>query len=498
MNQHNPAPIPPQYDDEIDLYELWQTIWSQKWLIVNLTTIVTVIAGLYAINMTPTYQSEASLLLPSSAQIDSIRLSELSGFNLERPTQESVHQTYLENLTSSEAIMYLVNLEKHQAFLQNDLQLSEKQAYDFLRKNLSITTPETSQKQVFQLLETRISFQASSPNISYEILSDFLNASAALTTKEIRNNLLTSIDFEISRLFSEYEQENARVNREIESEIKRLEEDDLESKTVLLQKFELENQRINREIQAEIKRLEEADIEQKENLTEQIKLLRDKAKLDREFRIARLKADLKIAQALGIETPVNPFDYNRQANNVSRVDINSQTPSRYWLGTKALTQEIGSLEQRISDDPFISELPDLLRQLKALNVNQRIERLKNRQDNFPFSEELRTIQAKLNQLDEENIRILTLKNRTDNFPFSDSLRSLHNKLEVLNEAKTKIEQADFNVFRVAQLPMVPEKPIKPNKQLIVAVALVLGGMLGVFIALIRGAVRKRKQMQVVD
>ncbi|AEG31978.1 Wzz/FepE/Etk N-terminal domain-containing protein [Thiomicrospira cyclica] len=498
MNQHNPAPMPPQYDDEIDLYELWQTIWSQKWLIAIATIIMTVIAGLYAINMTPTYQSEASLLPPSSAQIDSIRLSELSGFNLERPTQESVYQTYLENLTSSEAIMHLLRLEPHQAFIQNELQLSETQAYRFLRKNLTITTPEISQKEVFKLLSTRIAFQASSPHISYEILSDFLSASADLTTQEIRNSLLTSIELKISRLLSEYEQENARVNREIEAEIKRLEEDDLESKTVLLQKFELENQRVNREIQAEIKRLEETDIEHKENLTEQIKLLREKAKLDREFRIARLKTDLNIAQALGIETPVNPSDYNRQAGNVSRIDINSQNPSRYWLGTKALTQEIRSLQQRTSDDPFISELPDLFRQLEALNVNQRIERLKNRQDNFPFSEELRSIQAKLNQLDEENIRILTLKNRTDNFPFSDSLRSLHNKLEVLNEAKTKIAQADFSVFRVAQLPMVPENPIKPNKKLIVAVALVLGGMLGIFIALIRGAVRKRKQMQVVD
>jgi len=40
---------------------------------------------------------------------------------------------------------------------------------------------------------------------------------------------------------------------------------------------------------------------------------------------------------------------------------------------------------------------------------------------------------------------------------------------------------------------VPETPIKPKKSLILALGLVLGGMFGVFIAIIRGMVKTRKE-----
>lgn len=47
------------------------------------------------------------------------------------------------------------------------------------------------------------------------------------------------------------------------------------------------------------------------------------------------------------------------------------------------------------------------------------------------------------------------------------------------------------LYRVEQTPAVNPDPIKPKKPLIVALGVVLGGMLGVFIALIRLMLRKR-------
>ncbi|MBM4230702.1 MAG: hypothetical protein FJ184_08125 [Gammaproteobacteria bacterium] len=37
----NPNPLPSAYDDEIDLWELWETIWSGRWLIVAITGVFT-------------------------------------------------------------------------------------------------------------------------------------------------------------------------------------------------------------------------------------------------------------------------------------------------------------------------------------------------------------------------------------------------------------------------------------------------------------------------
>lgn len=48
-----------------------------------------------------------------------------------------------------------------------------------------------------------------------------------------------------------------------------------------------------------------------------------------------------------------------------------------------------------------------------------------------------------------------------------------------------------SLYLVEQMPEVPDQPIKPKKPLVLALGLVLGGMLGVFIALIRLMLRKR-------
>jgi hypothetical protein len=68
----------------------------------------------------------------------------------------------------------------------------------------------------------------------------------------------------------------------------------------------------------------------------------------------------------------------------------------------------------------------------------------------------------------------------------------------LNEATS---QADIKITDPSSLVSItaeartPGAPIKPKKALILALSVVLGGMLGVFAALIRGAIRKRKAAQ---
>ncbi|MBD3755177.1 MAG: LPS O-antigen chain length determinant protein WzzB [Gammaproteobacteria bacterium] len=86
--------------------------------------------------------------------------------------------------------------------------------------------------------------------------------------------------------------------------------------------------------------------------------------------------------------------------------------------------------------------------------------------------------------------IVTLEARQSDDPFIEGIRDLEERLNYL-----KVSQVDADkvrVVRVDQPASVPDSPIKPNKSLIVAVSLVLGLMLGVFIALIRQAVKKRK------
>ncbi|MBM4231901.1 MAG: hypothetical protein FJ184_14425 [Gammaproteobacteria bacterium] len=57
----NPNSAPPAYDDEIDLWELWETIWSGRWLIVAITGVFTLGGVTYALLAQEWYKADVVL-----------------------------------------------------------------------------------------------------------------------------------------------------------------------------------------------------------------------------------------------------------------------------------------------------------------------------------------------------------------------------------------------------------------------------------------------------
>lgn len=87
-----------------------------------------------------------------------------------------------------------------------------------------------------------------------------------------------------------------------------------------------------------------------------------------------------------------------------------------------------------------------------------------------------------------------LQNRKNDDPFIVGLRELENQLDFL--AKVSVSPDGVAVFTLDSAAEVAETPVKPKKALILALGLVLGGMLGVFIALIRSMLAKRRELTV--
>lgn len=79
--------------------------------------------------------------------------------------------------------------------------------------------------------------------------------------------------------------------------------------------------------------------------------------------------------------------------------------------------------------------------------------------------------------------LAVLKGRTSDDPFIPELRSLQERLGFLKSVDISPEQVA--VYTLDSAALVPEVPVKPKKALIVALGVVLGGMLGMFAALIR-------------
>lgn len=82
-----------------------------------------------------------------------------------------------------------------------------------------------------------------------------------------------------------------------------------------------------------------------------------------------------------------------------------------------------------------------------------------------------------------------LEARKSNDPFIPSLRTLESRLGRLSQIN--VDAKDVHVFRSYQNAITPELPIKPKKTLIVTLGSVLGGLLGIFVALIRNALQRR-------
>lgn len=99
--------------------------------------------------------------------------------------------------------------------------------------------------------------------------------------------------------------------------------------------------------------------------------------------------------------------------------------------------------------------------------------------------------APLYLLGAQSIRaeLTVLRKRQSDDPFIPELRSLQERLEFLKGVDVNPE--NVSVFTFDSPALVPERPVKPKKALILSLGLVLGGMLGVFLALLRNMVSQR-------
>jgi chain length determinant protein (polysaccharide antigen chain regulator) len=82
-----------------------------------------------------------------------------------------------------------------------------------------------------------------------------------------------------------------------------------------------------------------------------------------------------------------------------------------------------------------------------------------------------------------------LESRKNNDPFIAELPALRNQIDFLE--RINFQPANAAVFTVDNIPEAPVQPIKPKKSLILVLGILLGGMLGVFAALIRLVLIKR-------
>lgn len=214
--------------------------------------------------------------------------------------------------------------------------------------------------------------------------------------------------------------------------------------------------RANYEASKEIKiaKLKEADELNRAQLNDELSALRQQLKTRRNNRIYQLNEAIRIATSLGITKPTTPSSLGAaeitSQGSVIRTEVNNQQIPLYFMGSDALEAERKALLARRSDDFTEPRIAQIARELKLLENNRQIETLNSRDNEDLFLTDLAAWR-------EEAARLRALQFDTES----------------------------LKLVSIDQGAVEPSKPIKPKKALIVALALVLGGMLGLFIALVR-------------
>ena len=206
----------------------------------------------------------------------------------------------------------------------------------------------------------------------------------------------------------------------------------------------------------------EADSLQKARLEDELKALRLQLKIEREARIQQLDEAIAIAKSLGITRPTTPSAMADAAQGSSsrlvRTEITSQSIPLYFMGSQALQAERAALLKRTTDDFTDDRISQIRKNIQLLEVNRQVEMLGKRSNEDVFLKDIEPLRA-----------------------------------EVVRLGRLNTDMSHLGLASIDRKAQVPTDPVKPKKALIVALAMLLGLLLGLAIATVRFLTQRRQQ-----
>jgi chain length determinant protein (polysaccharide antigen chain regulator) len=110
--------VPQKENNEIDLLELFESLWREKLLIVAITALITLVGGLYAFNIPPTYRASVRMLPPSSS--DLAELSKFHHLDSSESQSQSQSQSQLQSLAYTQFLQLLKSNQIRNEFLRDE------------------------------------------------------------------------------------------------------------------------------------------------------------------------------------------------------------------------------------------------------------------------------------------------------------------------------------------------------------------------------------------
>jgi len=201
-----------QFDDEIDLFELFESLWKEKVLIVAITFVITLIGVGYALSIPPTYQASVKMLPPSQSDV-----TELAKFDILKSShsqsQSQSYANFLQILKSNQLRKTFLSQEGVKTSLFSS-ETSLQKALSALEKMAVVEIPKKDPKT-----EVSLKFQFKDAVIA----ADYANQLVQIAVDQYRMNTAQTFasekDQEINKLKDEQESlistHEARLNKEL-------------------------------------------------------------------------------------------------------------------------------------------------------------------------------------------------------------------------------------------------------------------------------------------
>ena len=355
--------------EEIDLKKLFKTLLAKKFLIAGITSFVTVLSIIYALNLAPTYKSTSLFTKPTS-----ISISTINQLNLISTTKGEVFSEFLSQM-SSESLQTQVLLKDnfYKKFHTGLEPIDSIENFIIgIINGLLISPPDLTTLDIKLGFLNIKPYSASMEGSNAEAISEYLDKLIALA------NSKTLLEFsKLSKLKVAFRIKNIITDRNNILEISKMER------------------------LGEIKRINNSDDESIRKVNGEIDRARIKEKTNRLNQIIILTDSLKLAKSLGVlENNFKMIDNNLTESNLTiAFGENKNLPEWYMYGEKALKQRIELLVNRRNDDPFIPELVKLNSQLNEIQNNTALETLQKRLDDSPYVEGINKLDAEKIQLE---------------------------------------------------------------------------------------------------
>ena len=221
--QYAPPYAQPFEDDTIDLYELWITLWSKKWLVIGVTAVAAIGSVVYALLQPPVYKAEALLLPPKAKDVQSLNVKGVPG-----ASAAGVFSAFNKNLSS------------------RSLQKKFIEKYDLLDILAPNRTPETRDIEILESfskmmkIENKggfsISMESNDPVFAAKLVNDYVGFFDLETVLQLVSDARNSIQEQIVDIEYKIASKRQMAKQRREDQILRFEE-----ATVIARKLEIKD-----------------------------------------------------------------------------------------------------------------------------------------------------------------------------------------------------------------------------------------------------------------